>query len=162
MIVFDGLINGVAEKYFFRKSIFYMCLAFYIGMLVLLPVFVVLIIVMKSWVVIGIYGITLLIFPLFFITSKSSKEKKNILPKKIVIQNDVIICVTDKTIENKNIDTVKKVNKFDEFYEIVFQFGNISEKFICQKSLLVKGSIEEFEKLFAGKIVDKTTNQTVL
>ena len=33
-----------------------------------------------------------------------------------------------------------------------FIFGKISDKFICQKDLLTKGSLEEFERIFEGKI----------
>ena len=103
MIVFDGLINGVAEKYFFKKLFYYGCLSFYIGMLFFLPVFVVLIIFIKSWILIGIYALTLLVVPLFLLIPKSPKKKKLMLPQKIVIQNNTILCVTEKISENKHI-----------------------------------------------------------
>ena len=41
------------------------------------------------------------------------------------------------------------------WYEIVFPFGKISSNFICQKNLIFKGSLEEFEDLFNGKIVKR-------
>jgi len=50
---------------------------------------------------------------------------------------------------------VKKVYDYGEFYFISFYFGKISCYFICQKSLLTQGTIEDFEKLFDGKIVKK-------
>ena len=156
MIVFDGLISGSAEKYFFKKLHYYSCLAFYIGMLVFLPLFIVAGILIKSWILIGFYLLTILVVPVFLSLPKSKKEKKLILPQKIVVQNDTILCITEKNTEKKYIGTVKKVNKFDDFYEVVFPIGNVSEKFICQKSLLVKGTIEDFEKIFTNKIIDRT------
>ena len=75
------------------------------------------------------------------------------IPKKIVTDNDYIISIADKYSDSRNINDVKLVRDFGEFYEIIFPFGKISEKFICQKNLLVKGTIEEFEALFGDKIV---------
>ena len=34
---------------------------------------------------------------------------------------------------------------------MVFPFGKVSEKFICQKSLLSEGTLEDFEKLYIGE-----------
>ena len=50
------------------------------------------------------------------------------------------------------IGDAKQVRDFGEFYEIVFLFGKISDKFICQKNLLTKGTLEQFESLFNGKL----------
>ena len=55
--------------------------------------------------------------------------------------------------EYRNIEDVKCVRDFGEFYELVFPFGKISEKFICQKDLLSKGTLAEFEALFGDKIL---------
>ena len=49
------------------------------------------------------------------------------------------------------ISDAKQLRDFGEFYEIVFPFGKVSDKFICQKNLLTQGTLEEFEKLFEGK-----------
>ena len=46
--------------------------------------------------------------------------------------------------------------KADHFYFIKFPFGKYSDKFICQKSLLTQGTLEEFEALFEGKIERKS------
>ena len=53
----------------------------------------------------------------------------------------------------KPISKVKKVLDMGEWYYVIFKFGDISNSWICQKNLLIKGSLEEFEKLFEGKLV---------
>ena len=51
-------------------------------------------------------------------------------------------------------EDVKKVLDYGEFYEFRFYFPWCFGV-ICQKDLLVEGTIEEFEKFFDGKIVRK-------
>ena len=77
----------------------------------------------------------------------------SLMPHRIVIENDIITCIAEKYVESKSLADVKKVQDFGDFYEFVFPFGKISEKFICQKNLISKGTLEDFENLFAGKIV---------
>jgi hypothetical protein len=54
-----------------------------------------------------------------------------------------------------SINEVRKVIDYGDFYSIrikqQYEFG----VFLCQKDLLTKGSIEEFEKTFKGKIIRK-------
>lgn len=48
---------------------------------------------------------------------------------------------------------VKKLVDYDKYYYILY--GGVNRAIICQKDLLVEGTIEEFENIFAGKIVRK-------
>lgn len=81
-------------------------------------------------------------------------------------KNDIPLCieiVKGKTIKSKcrkktyvhSIQEVRKVIDYGNFYSIrinkQFEHGH----FLCQKDLLTKGSIEEFEKIFKGKIIRK-------
>lgn len=67
----------------------------------------------------------------------------------------LMVCIADNFTENRSVELVRKVYDYGEFYFISFRFGKISCYFICQKSLLTQGTIEDFEKLFDGKIVRK-------
>lgn len=40
-----------------------------------------------------------------------------------------------------------------EVYYIIFKFGDITNSWVCQKSNIISGTIEEFESLFKDKIV---------
>ena len=55
----------------------------------------------------------------------------------------------------KEVIDVKKVIDKGNFYIILFYFPHKDVNFICQKDLIVEGTIEEFEELFEGKIVRK-------
>lgn len=54
-----------------------------------------------------------------------------------------------------DVSEVKRLVDFGEGYAFTFYFPNLKITVICQKDLLVQGTIEEFEKLFKGKIVQK-------
>jgi len=53
------------------------------------------------------------------------------------------------------IKKVRKVLDCGEWYYVYFKFGDISNAWVCQKDLLKKGTLEDFEKIFAGKIKRK-------
>ena len=76
-----------------------------------------------------------------------------LLPKRIYSDGESITCVGANYIESKLIGDETLVRDFGEFYELVYPFGKISDKFICQKDLLTQGTIEDFEALFKNKIV---------
>ena len=63
-----------------------------------------------------------------------------------------IVCIAEQYKESKPISDVSKVIDCGSYYDIRFPFGKLSDKFICQKDLLTKGSLEKFEELFEGKI----------
>ncbi|MBP5193161.1 MAG: hypothetical protein J6126_00330 [Clostridia bacterium] len=54
--------------------------------------------------------------------------------------------------KTNNMSKVKKVLDSGEMYYIVFKTGGIEGAWICQKSNLLQGTIEEFEEIFKGKI----------
>ncbi len=51
----------------------------------------------------------------------------------------------------QNVRNVRWVLDFGEWYHIVFRSKFDQGRFVCQKDLLVKGTIEEFESLFEEK-----------
>lgn len=51
----------------------------------------------------------------------------------------------------KNISKIKSVLDYGDWYLITFK-GDITDNIICQKDLLVQGSIEDFENTFKDKI----------
>ena len=61
----------------------------------------------------------------------------------------------EKFTESAAIEDVVKLVDYGEFYDLSFPFGKLNDKFVCQKSLLSKGTLEEFEALFEGKIIRK-------
>lgn len=153
MIEFSGYLNGAAEKYFHKKTRILGRNILLVGVLILLPAIMSIGIRMKTWGLIIAYFSLFIIIPLLALIPKSKKERIAITPKKVFTEDGYIVCVADRYTESRLLNEAKQLRDFGEFYEIVFPFGKISDKFICQKDLCTKGTIEAFEALFEGKIV---------
>lgn len=77
-----------------------------------------------------------------------------LLPSKIIIDKDrknISIYFKNSIVVEKRLSCIKKAIDEGEYYFLKFKFPKI-DGFLCQKDLLVEGTIEEFEELFAGKI----------
>lgn len=98
------------------------------------------------------FGVPILI--LFIICLLVSN--KNYIPLRIeIIPHKTIKSQCRKKTHVYSLNEVRKVIDYGDFYSIrikqQYEFG----VFLCQKDLLTKGSIEEFEKTFKGKIIRK-------
>ena len=158
MIEFDGYLTGEAEKGFVRKTrkigiigcgivipLVLPMIFFFSNVLLKDPAFLYAMLGALAFVVI------ILLIP------KGKKEHISMLPKRIYTDGEYIVCVADRYTDSKFIRDVKKVIDHGEYYELCFPFGKVSEKFICQKSLLAKGTLQDFEALFEGKITKMKT-----
>ncbi len=103
--------------------------------------------------------IVCIVFPIFFLIAiflpylKLKLSKDRFVPEHITINNGVIICVKDKFTDSLNIEQIKAVKDYGEYYTLtVAGFFRPSAHLICQKDLLTQGTIEEFEALFTDKI----------
>lgn len=155
MIEFKGHVTGSSEKFFFKRvrklGIYIMLIACSV---ILLPIILYTLLAGYTRITIGGLAAFALIMAASFIP-KSKKEKLSLTPKRIYTDGESIIAVGENYVESKYIGEEKKVIDHGEFYELVYPFGKISDKFICQKSLLTQGTLEKFESLFKGKIVRK-------
>lgn len=104
--------------------------------------------------------IFLLLAVLTFITPKKQVSKVKI-DTKIVITSDTIqmdystnFYANKKTLTRK-ISNIKKIIDFGICYCIIFKHGDITNSWICEKSLITKGSISNFEELFCKQIIKK-------
>lgn len=75
-------------------------------------------------------------------------------PDRIDIENNIIYLVNDSGKFNisQGIENVKMVIDMGNFYYIKFFAGRFPCR-LCQKDLLVSGTIEDFEEVFKGLIV---------
>lgn len=154
MIEFTGYLTGSAKKYFFKRGIKYLQNIFLGAALLVSPPIVMFALKIRSLLLIAGYIIAvsvILIAP--YLQVKSDKDKY--VPKLIRIQDNILLSASDGITESRYIEEVKEVRDYGEYYALVFPMGKLSEKFVCQKDLLTKGTLEEFEALFEGKIVRK-------
>ena len=84
-----------------------------------------------------------------------SKENYNlIVPTTVFIEDEYVVSESEKFSITRKIEEVKEVVDYGEWYHLHFRLPyNIN--FICQKDLIVQGTIEEFEELFKDKIIRK-------
>ena len=155
MIIFDGYLCGAAEKHFWSKARSLGIKILAISAVILLPFIIMFSFYCSSILpTIGYIIACVITISLTFIP-KSTKSKLDLVPKKIYIEDEYIVCEAKTYTEQKLIDDVRSVTDYPEFYDLSFRMGNVSDKFVCQKDLLVEGTLEEFEKLFEGKIIRK-------
>ena len=162
MIEFKGKLSGAAEEQYMSKNAR--------SEQITLLAFLVLSIPTTLWIGVHIMAYSLfelrgllIIYSVFlmliYIMPKlpgSAKGKREYMPNRIYTEEDYILLVSDKHTDSKLIEHVKVVFDCGEYYDIRFPFGHYtSVPLICQKDLLTKGSLEEFEALFPGKIVRK-------
>lgn len=158
MIEFNGYLTGKSERFFFKKNISYLQIAIIFAFTMVLPFIILLV---KTFQALSILYAYLAVFVCLMIAVRIfiPKSGKSVIPKRIYIMDNKMVCIADNFTENRSVELVKKVYDYGEFYFISFYFGKISCYFICQKSLLTQGTIEDFEKLFDGKIVRKNENR---
>ena len=85
----------------------------------------------------------------------SKKNYAMIMPSKIVIdeKQDVIISKSSKFHIEQTVSNVTKVADMGDWYHIYFN-DKVDRlgRFVCQKDLICKGTIEDFENIFADTI----------
>lgn len=155
MIEFNGYLTDSAQDHFFKRTVRFAQNLLLSGIALLTPIFLIYLFKSFSWSLLIAYCAVLLSVPIMC-RIKTKKGKKRITPKKIYINDDTIVCIADTYTESQFIEDVKEVYDYGEFYVLEFPFGKYSEKYVCQKNLLIKGTFEEFEALFEGKIIRKS------
>lgn len=90
-----------------------------------------------------------------FLAGIKPKEKGYglIMTKRVTIEGNDLECEGDQFHETKTMDQIKCVIDYGEWYKFEFRLPGNSQRFICQKDLITQGTIEDFENLFADKII---------
>jgi hypothetical protein len=109
--------------------------------------------IMWNWIF--ILGLLVTIPGSVFAVMPDKKGANLVTPTRITIEQESMESEGDKFYHSRNMSDVKKIIDLGGWYHIIFYFPHKSMYFVCQKNLIVKGTGEEFEKLFEGKIVRK-------
>ena len=159
MIEFNGYITGSAERYYKKKFIKLWLFIILIATILFIPITI---FVENTFPIKGLGLFINLIGPCLFcvaiVLCTSKKFIKGIIPKKVYIYNSEIHVEIENETESRMIDEVSEVYDFGAFYEICFKKSK-DFKYLCQKDKLSKGTLEEFESLFDGKLIRLQTNQ---
>ena len=158
MIEFKGEFSPQTEKFYFNNSRKAARNLMLFAVIIWLPIVLSYYLYSFDIKVILYYLLILIVAPLYMcVIPLSKKEKKRQMPQKIYTDEDECINVVlgDGRKESCCISDVKCVYDYDDFYYLVFVFGKKNWKFVCQKSLITQGNLEEFESLFDVEIVKK-------
>lgn len=153
MIEFCGEISGECLNFVKKKL-----KAFY-NVLAIIVVFIIFVIPTVIFSI--LYGLWLLVIlflsPFFmFVFSRVDIGVSTLLPVKLEINNDVVEMECEMGKRTRPVDDIKKVIDYGDWYVIKFNNPKKDRFFICQKDLLVKGNLEDFERILKGKIIRKT------
>lgn len=90
-------------------------------------------------------------------TNPQEKVLKSNISIRITIQGETIerFGVGSGSYSIKNINDVKNVIDMGGWYVINFYFPEKNLFFLCEKDLILEGSLKEFEDLFSDKLVKK-------
>ena len=96
---------------------------------------------------------------IFIHLPRYNTDYTNNCPDKVLIEDDrVSVYSRANNYACRKTEDIKTVLDFGNFYHIKFYFP-WDPNFICQKDLIVEGTLEEFEELFADKLVRKTPKE---
>lgn len=84
----------------------------------------------------------------------SKKDLAIIIPSKITIAEDgTMHSQSDKFDWERDVCEVSEVLDYGKWYFIKFNYISRNMCFVCEKALIRQGTLEEFEKIFEGKII---------
>lgn len=158
MIVFEGKMNK-QNKYstamlYVKKLIIFNIIITILTLLIIAPIYFV-----YSWYCLWF----LILLPFLWFLSFLVLV---IMPVKIVFSEDTVIIIPNKKYTGKQtsvsigVDEIVSITDIGDAYVCLTRkkFRSLVQGFVCQKDLLVKGTLEEFERIFADKITNKTDN----
>lgn len=154
MIKFKGDMSEKCKKQMLSRNQKSIVLVFSIISLIISIPFIILSITSHWIYIVCIPG---LILGVMLISRSPNKKNQNlIIPSEVKIKGEKIISKSDKFEHVRLISDVKQVIDEKEWYRLVFYYSSRNQYFICEKKLLVEGTIEEFEALFKNKLVRKS------
>ena len=152
MIEFSGYISGAAKKFRQIKGAQLLYIIMGCVYLVLTPFAIALYLTLKTWILLVLYTLLIglvVVYPLFPLDKHTEKY---FTANRVFIDEEYIVAKGEKFEVFHLISEAVRLLDYGEFYYVKFPMGKKSEHFICQKNLLTKGTLEEFEALFEVKI----------
>ena len=152
MIEFRGELSDNVKEFFMKKVVEKLYFLYLVAFICIAPFW------FRFSYEIGVLDI-FWIYPLgiavLFLIVKIAFKKgnKDVLIKRVYVEGSHIFSVSSNGTYKFKIKSIKKVTDYGEFYFIEFSKFLAVEDIVCQKNLLTKGTLEEFEALFEDKLV---------
>lgn len=156
MIEFNGTLSDKCKQYMLKKEIHKL-----FAIIMSIPLFALIIFFSVTWHWSMLLALPCVVFYVILLCMPPRKSSYGLIfPSLIQIKDSGEMYVTgEKFYCKQSISQVKLVEDHGEWYHIVFRYPYTNPRFVCQKNLLTKGTIEEFERIFEGKIIRNVTTQ---
>lgn len=153
MIEFNGELSEKCKNYILKRESMISLISVSIATsLFLIPVIIA--IFMVHWIfVLGV--LVLILIVILSAVRPPEKYYGKIIPKRITINDDDMESCGEEFSCLGLVSQVKKVVDMGEWYHIFFNYPYRNPRFVCQKDLIKQGTLDEFEKIFEGKIIRK-------
>lgn len=149
MIEFKGEISEECLKYLHKKETNDGRI---LGSIMSSIAIIVVIIIACTW---RIEALILAIMPIVFFIMVYIPQKgiEDRAPKRISIEENLLVFESEKFSAIREIEEVKAVIDLGDWYYISLYFPHKWGYYVCQKDLITQGTLEEFEALFEDKLV---------
>lgn len=151
MIEFCGDLCGNAKEFFYKKTIEKLQFVYLVTFTCIAPLALFFMYKIGVLWVFWIYPLCVAVLCLI-VRISFKKGNKDILIKRVYVEGKYIFSVSSNGKHKFKIESVKKVIDYGDFYFVAFSKLLVVEDIVCQKKLLTKGTLEEFESLFEDKI----------
>ena len=165
MFEFKGKISKECKKYILlRKAKRDACIIFIAGLFILLIVIPSYLSIfdlsssLKLFIIIDACLMLVVCTCTFFFSSQGNATQEEYIPLRVVIsETGAITQYTQRSEHISSVDEVKKVIDYGDWFVLICPSptGLGRREIVCQKDLLLQGTIEDFIKLFDGKITRK-------
>lgn len=162
MVVFSGEINQTIQNEIIKKRSRQLCIMLFAVTVICIFSTLIIWLCTKDFdgeiiKILILSGLSILITLIIFISSNHYKclFKWNY---NIIIEEGLITVISihqDNLKSVKPISKIKKVIDYGNYYLLNFNKWDKSNSIVCQKDLISKGSIPEFEQIFKCKIICK-------
>lgn len=161
MIKFAGVLSDKCVLYRKKWSLRCVIICEAVATVVFVPLLVILCVLFGGNVkgviplaVLMIFVIIVLVIQ-YFTTGTTGRPLIKLYVELFVDSEFVEYTANNKT-EKIPMNKIKKVVKIGQSYYIIRKSGDMSISFMTEEPLIIEGTIEEFESLFAGKIEVRT------
>lgn len=156
MIEFKGELTGECRKFLLKKQVKIQAIASIITATIFMIPTILAAIFWKPIALIFLIPLGLLV--IFSLVTPSKSDQKIFMPKRVYVdtEEESIVHECEKMERFHMLYSVERVLDYGEWYYFIFNYANRDLYFVCQKSLLTNGTLEEFEELFEGKIERRT------
>ncbi len=152
MIEFNGTMSSKCIHFYIKKDILRSLIIFSLPTLPFVILMIVLSI-LRAELFWGVLAGLILVVAVSLAIVEGTVFLKKKLPTQITIADGRIDKVSILESKNNPISEIETVVDYGEWYQIYFNIGFRNNYIICQKDLILKGTLEENEGLLGDKIV---------